>query len=193
MTEEEKQKEDDITETEEELREVPEEDNDEDDTSENLEIALAEANDKYLRLYAEFENYKKFAAKNKEGLLKYANENLMTGLLTVIDHLELALQHSSDSDNRESLAEGVELTLKEFKNVLEKYDLIEIDAMGKIFDPTVHHAMSQIESNEAEENTVLNVFRKGYMLKDRVIRAALVGVAKKTDTSENQREVPDEN
>jgi molecular chaperone GrpE len=192
MTEEEKQKEVDIPESEEELREVPEEDNDE-GTSENLEKALAEANDKYLRLYAEFENYKKFATKNKEDLLKYANENLMTGLLTVLDHLELALQHSSDSDNTESLAEGVGLTLKEFKNVLEKNDLTEIDAMGKIFDPTVHHAMSHIESNEAEENTVVNVFRKGYMLKDRVIRAALVGVAKKTDNSENHSEVPDEN
>ncbi|UCH46204.1 MAG: nucleotide exchange factor GrpE [Nitrospiraceae bacterium] len=192
MTEEEKQKEVDTSEPEEELREVSEESND-GGTSVELEKALAEANDKYLRLYAEFENYKKFAAKNREELLKYANEDLMTGLLTVIDHLELALQHSSDSDNSESLAEGVELTLKEFKTVLEKNSLTEIDAMGKEFDPTVHHAMSQIESDESEENTVLSVFRKGYMLKDRVIRAALVGVAKKPAHSENHGETQNEN
>jgi molecular chaperone GrpE len=102
----------------------------------------------------------------------------MKDLLTVIDHLELALQHSSSKEVSNSLAEGVELTLKELKTVLEKNGLISIDALGKPFDPSVHHAMSQVES-DAEENTVVSEFRKGYMFKDRVVRAALVGVAKK--------------
>lgn len=143
---------------------------------ESLKKSLSEINDKYVRLYAEFENYKKFATRSKEEQLKYANENLLKDLLTVIDHLELALQHSAGSN---SLAEGVELTLKEMKNVLEKYGLISIEALGKPFDPSIHHAMTQIESEDAEENTVVKEFRKGYMFKDRVLRASLVGVAKK--------------
>ncbi len=151
---------------------------DESDNTESLKKTLSEINDKYVRLYAEFENYKKFTAKNKEDQLKYANESLMRDLLTVIDHLELALQHSSNKEVSDSLAEGIELTLKELKTVLEKYGLISINALGKPFDPTVHHAMSQIES-DVEENTVVSEFRKGYMLKDRVVRAALVGIAKK--------------
>jgi molecular chaperone GrpE len=148
-----------------------------------LKKSLQEANDKYIRLYADFENYKKVAARNKEELLKYANEDLLTDILTVIDHLELALQHSSDNKASDSLAEGVQLTLKEFKTVLEKHGLVTIEALGKPFNPSVHHAMSQIESEDAEENTVIKEFRKGYMLRERVLRAALVGVAIKPSQS----------
>lgn len=160
-------------------REVNEQDiSDESPDTESLKNALAEINDKYVRLYAEFENYKKFIARNREEQLKYANESLMKDLLTVIDHLELALQHSSNKEASNSLAEGVELTLKELKTVLEKYGLASIDALGKPFDPLIHHAMTQIESAEADENTVVQELRKGYKYKDRVIRATLVGVAK---------------
>jgi len=130
-------------------------------------------------LYADFENYKKIAVRNKEELLKYANDDLMTGVLTVIDHLELALQHTTESKKANPLAEGVELTLKELRNILEKHGLVTIDALNKPFDPAVHHAMSQIETEDAKVNTVVKEFRKGYMLKDRVLRAAMVGVAKK--------------
>jgi molecular chaperone GrpE len=151
---------------------------------EKLKNSLAELNDKYIRLYADFENYKKITARNKEELLKYANEELMSDLLTVIDHLELALQHASGNESSSALAEGVDLTLKELKNVLEKHGLATIEALGKPFDPSVHHAISQIETEEAEENTVVKEFRKGYMLRDRVLRAALVGVAKKQTQSE---------
>ncbi|RJQ14688.1 MAG: nucleotide exchange factor GrpE [Nitrospiraceae bacterium] len=146
---------------------------------EALNKSLSEANDKYVRLYAEFENYKRFASRQKEDQLKYANESLLKDLLTVIDHLELALQHSSDNETSGPLAEGVQLTLKEIKTTLEKYGLTGIDALNKPFDPSVHHAMSQIESEDAEDNTVVREFRKGYMFKDRVLRASLVGVAKK--------------
>jgi len=144
---------------------------------EELKKSLDEANDKYIRLYADFENFKKITARNKEELLKYANKDIITDILTVVDHLELALLHARDNGPSDSLAEGVQLTLKELMSVLEKYGVASIDAMGKPFDPTVHHAMSQIESEDAEENTVVKEFRKGYMLKERVIRAALVGVA----------------
>ncbi len=170
------------------------------DTDE-LNKSLDEANDKYIRLYADFENFKKVTAKNKEDLLKYANEDIMSDILTVIDHLELALQHSTGDETSSSLAEGVELTLKELKGVLDKHGLVRIDAMGKPFDPAVHHAMSQIETDDAEVDTVVKEFRKGYMLRDRVLRAPLVGVAKKKtgtddtdkDSTEDQAVTSDEN
>ena len=165
----------------------------EQDKIEELKKSLQEANDKYIRLYADFENYKKITARNKEELLKYANEDLMTDILTVIDHLELALQHASNNETSDALAKGIELTLKELKTVLEKYGLVTIDALGKPFDPSVHHAMSQIESEDADENTVVKEFRKGYMLKDRVLRAALVGVAKKQAQPENAEKTTEQN
>ncbi len=146
---------------------------------EDLNQLLDDANDKYVRLYADFVNYKKIADRNKEELLKYANEEIITDILTVIDHLELALHHSSEGETSSSLAEGVNLTLKELKNVLEKHGLVTIDALGKSFDPVVHHAMSQVESEDTEENTIVKEFRKGYMLKERVLRAAMVGVSAK--------------
>ena len=162
-------------ETEAENEEIPSEV----DEKEELEKSLQEANDKYVRLYADFENYKKIAARNKEELLKYANDDLMTDVLTVIDHLELALQHTAENEGPNPLVEGVELTLKELRNILEKHGLVAIETLGKPFDPVVHHAMSQVETEEAEVNTVVTEFRKGYMLKERVLRAAMVGVAKK--------------
>jgi len=153
------------------------------DEREELKRSLEEANDKYVRLYADFENYKKITARNKEELLKYANDDLMSDVLTVIDHLELALQHTEESKGPNPLAEGVELTLKELRNILEKYGLVTIDALNKPFDPAVHHAMSQVETEDAEENTVVKEFRKGYKLKERVLRAAMVGVSKKPSKS----------
>lgn len=165
-------------------QEQPEEADYKPEDFEKLKKSLQEANDKYIRLYADLDNYKKIEARNKEELLKYANEDIMSDILTVIDHLELALQHSTGNETSDSLAEGVELTLKELKNVLEKHGLETIDALGKPFDPSVHHAMSQIESEDAEENSVIKEFRKGYVLRDRVLRASLVGVAIKQNRPE---------
>lgn len=171
------------------------------DNIDSLKEAVTEEKNKYLRLYAEFENYKKISARNKEELFKYANEGLMTDMLTVIDHLELALQHSSDENaDPASLAEGVEITLKEMKNVLEKHGLVNIDASGKPFDPSIHHAISQVETEEFKENTIVQEFRKGYMLKERVLRAAMVAVSKsptesvdtKTDNNKNHEVATDE-
>ncbi len=172
----------------EETAPVPEEEG-----TDELKKSIEEANDKYIRLYADFENFKKITAKNKEDLLKYASEDIMSDILTVIDHLELALQHSSGNETSSSLAEGVELTLKELTGVLEKHGLLNIEAVGKQFDPAIHHAMSQIETDDADENTVVKEFRKGYMLRDRVLRAPLVGVAKKQAPPEDTEEGSTEN
>ncbi len=146
---------------------------------EDLKKETAELKDKYLRLYADFENYKRLSAKNKVELIKYSNEELIRELLSVIDHLELALQHSANIENSSALAEGVQMTLKEIKTILEKFGLTVIEALGKPFDPVFHHAISQVESEETDENIVVSEFRKGYMLKDKVLRASLVGVSKK--------------
>jgi len=167
--------------------EQKENDSYETESSESLRKSLSETNDKYVRLYAEFENYKKITSRAKEEQLKYANENLIKDLLTVIDHLELALQHSTNNEISDSLAQGVELTLKEMKTVLEKYGVTSIESIGKSFDPSVHHAMAQVESEDAEDNIVVKEFRKGYMFKERVLRAALVGVSKKPSSNSGEK------
>jgi molecular chaperone GrpE len=149
-----------------------------DDEKDRLAAELKEANDKYLRLYAEFDNYRKRVNKDKEELIKYGNERLLHELLPFIDHLEMALKHASN-ESSSGLVEGVEITLKGLRKTLEKFGLTEIEAEGKPFDPSVHHAISQIEREDADENIVVEELRKGYRLKDKVLRASLVAVSKK--------------
>jgi molecular chaperone GrpE len=149
-----------------------------DDEKERLATELKEANDKYLRLYAEFDNYRKRVNKDKEELIRYGNERLLHELLPFIDHLEMALKHASNEASS-GLVQGVEITLKGLRKTLEKFGLTEIEAEGKPFDPSVHHAISQVEREDIDENIVVEEFRKGYMLKDKVLRASLVAVSKK--------------
>src|SRR3990172_8424705 len=129
---------------------------------EELEREVRELKEKNLRTYAELDNFKKRTIKEKEELIKYSNEDLINNLLSVIDHLEMALQHKPEEGTNNALHQGVELTLKEFLNTLKKYGLENISAVGQPFDPLIHHAMTQVTSDEAEENTVLSEFRKGY-------------------------------
>lgn len=153
------------------------------------EEELAELREKYLRLYAEFENYKKRVQREKEELIKYGNEALLYELLNVLDNLEMALKHSGENVS-EGLIKGVEMTLREFQRITEKFGLVPIDALGKPFDPAIHHAMSQVERNDVEDKTVVEEFRKGYMYGDKVLRASLVAVSKKTETkSEGEPEI----
>lgn len=147
---------------------------------EDMEAELAESRERYLRLYAEFENYKKRVQKDKEEMLKYGTEPLLQDLLTVLDNLEMAIQHAEKEVSAESLIQGVELTLKEFRKVLNKYGISEIEAVGKPFDPAYHHAMSEVERSDLDDKTVVEEYRKGYMLKDRTIRPAMVAVSRKT-------------
>ena len=151
-----------------------------------LQEDLAELNDKYLRLYAEFENYRKRVQKEKEDLVKYSNEDFLYHLLPVIDNLEMALKHSTDNVS-EPLVKGVEITLREFQRVTEKFGLIPIPATGKPFDPSVHHAMSQVERADMEDKTVVEEFRKGYMFNGKVLRPSMVAVSKRPgDRSETK-------
>ena len=154
---------------------------------EQILAEFQEINAKYLRLYAEFDNYKKRVSKDKEELIKYGNESLLYEILPFIDHLEMALKHASNEVSS-GLVQGVEITLRELKKTLEKFGLTAIEAEGKPFDPVVHHAMSQVERNDTEDNTVVEEFRRGYMLRDKVLRPALVAVSKKTVKSGEQEE-----
>jgi len=137
-----------------------------------------ELNSKYLRLYADFENYRKRVNKDKEDLVRYGNESLLYELLPAIDNLELALKHASDEVNS-GLVQGVEVTLKELQRTLEKFGLSRIEAAGKPFDPTVHHAMSQIERDDMDEKLIAEEFRAGYRYRDKVLRPSLVAVSVK--------------
>jgi molecular chaperone GrpE len=148
------------------------------------EAELAELKDRYLRLYAEFENYKKRVNKDKEDLVRYCNESILYEILPVIDNLEMALSHATE-DVPEGLVKGVEITLREFQRVMEKFGLIPIASKGKPFDPSVHHAMSQVMRSDVEDKTVVEEYRKGYMFGDKVLRPSLVAVSKKPDQEQD--------
>ncbi len=149
-------------------------------STEELIKEIDEANEKYLRLYADFENYRKRVVKEKEDLVKYASETVISELLPILDNFELALSHVQNDTNN-PLIQGVQMTHKEMKKVLGKLALVEIESKDKPFDPQYHHAMSQVETEDLEDNTVIEEFRKGYMYKDKVLRPAMVSVSKKAE------------
>lgn len=143
-----------------------------------------ELNSKYLRLYADFENYRKRVNKDKEDLVRYGNESLLYELLPAMDNLELALRHASGEMNS-GLVQGVEVTFKELQRTLEKFGLVRIEAMGKPFDPAVHHAMSQVERPDMDEKMIAEEFRAGYRYRDKVLRPSLVAVSKRSQEQQS--------
>lgn len=156
------------------------------DVVESLKQELAQQKEKYLRLYSEFENYKKMVAREKQELINYANEKLIKELLPVIDNFELAVKHSSnqlDSKWLESMKTGVENALKEFFRILEKFGVKPIETAGQAFNPELHHAVSTVERQDMEENMVVEELRKGYLYNDKVLRASLVTVSRKPKPS----------
>ncbi|MCX8033685.1 MAG: nucleotide exchange factor GrpE [Thermodesulfovibrio sp.] len=163
------------------------------DVSETLQKELTDQRDKYLRLYAEFENYKRMVQKEREELINYANEKLIKDLLPVIDNFELAVKHASGEESSkwlESMKTGVENTLKEFFRILEKYGVKPIDSVGQLFNPEVHHAVTTVETDDKEENMVVEELRKGYFYKDKLLREPLVVVSKRPKPSEEGRAHP---
>ena len=141
--------------------------------------------DKYMRLAAEFENYKRRAQKDRSDSIRYANESLLKNLLPTIDNLERAIKSGIDAGASGALIEGVELTYKQFLETVGKLGVRQISSVGDPFDPSMHQAVAQIESDTAEPNTVVEEFQKGYFLHDRILRPAMVTVAKeKSDKTE---------
>lgn len=146
-----------------------------------LEEAQAKAQehwDKLLRAQAELENLRKRSARDLENAHKYALDKFAGELLGVRDSLELGVQAAQESNDLDKIREGTELTLKMLVQLMEKYEIREIDPQGAKFDPDRHQAMMTQESSEADPNTVLSVMQKGYSLKDRLLRPALVVVSK---------------
>lgn len=143
---------------------------------------LDEQKEKFMRMYAEFDNYRKRMARDREEFFKYQNEQILGELLTSLDNMDIALKHGVEGDAEavcKGLLEGVEATRRELLRTMEKFGLSYIDAEGKAFDPQFHHAISQVESEDIDEGTVVSVFRKGYMYKDKILRAPMVAVSKR--------------
>ena len=151
-----------------------------------LEAALAEAaeyKDKYLRAHADFENSKRRLEKDKMNAVSYANESFAKDILAVIDSFENALASIEGADEENSsevlkqMKEGVNLTYEQLKKILEKNHIKEVDCSGE-FNPEVHQAIMQVESDAHEEGDVVQVMQKGYTIKDRILRPAMVSTCK---------------
>lgn len=155
---------------------------DEDDgLQQELEVAQRQAReneDKMLRTQAEMENLRKRTARDVENAHKFALEKFVNELLPVLDSLELGLDAANSAGDTDSLREGMELTLKKFRDVLEKFGVTVIDPRGEKFNPERHEAMSMQELEGAKSNTVVSVMQKGYELNGRLVRPAMVIVAK---------------
>jgi len=133
---------------------------------------------KLVRLQAEMDNLRKRTSRDVEHAHKYSLDKFVAELLPVIDSLELGISAADDSSEADSLREGMELTLKKFLDVLEKFGVQPINPQGEKFNPELHEAVSMQESSEAGSNTVITVVQKGYILNDRLVRPAMVVVAK---------------
>ena len=143
-----------------------------------------EISDKYLRLQAEFENFRKRMEREKADFLKYSMENFFKELLPVIDNFELALESAKKASDLEGFSEGVKLIHKQLQDILQKEGLAHFSSVGEPFDPMKHQAVMQVESDTHSENTIVEELKKGYLLKERLLRPALVSVAKKKSNAQ---------
>ncbi len=148
---------------------------------EEKEKEIKEHHDRLLRLAADFENYKKRTAKEKEEWTKFANEDLLRAILPFIDNLERAVNHAQKVSDTGVLIEGVRLTLQQLLQALNKFGLSTFESVGKPFDPTVHQAMLVVKTDQHEPNQVVEEFQKGYLLNERLLRPATVSVSKATE------------
>lgn len=140
----------------------------------SLEDALNEANNKYVRLFAEYDNYRKRTAKEKTETYSNATAKCIEELLPVIDSFERSLEVECTDENFKN---GMSMIFGQLKNFLEKMNVTAIDALGAEFDPNVHNAISQQDGTDYASNHVCTVFQKGYRIGDKLIRPAMVAVA----------------
>jgi molecular chaperone GrpE len=141
---------------------------------------LVENRDKYVRLLADFDNFRRRAHKDRQDVILYGHENLVKDLLSTVDNLDRAIEHAHQSDGGDlaSLLQGVELVQRELYAVLAQHEVHVINAEGSQFDPSLHEAMAQVQDDSAPANSVIEVLQKGYQLRDRLLRPARVVVAK---------------
>ena len=144
--------------------------------------------DRLQRQVAEADNLRKRLAKEKQDAVRYANESLIEQLLPTMDSFEMAISavRNADDSTIDSLKTGIEMVHTQLKRTLEEVGLVEIDATGQVFDPSQHEAVSRMKTDEADEGTVIEQTRKGYRLRDRLLRAASVVVAAPTEDSNEQ-------
>ncbi len=150
------------------------------------EKEVKEHYERYLRQVAELDNFKKRINREKEDAIRYANENLIKDILPVIDNLERAIAHAQGGGNGKPLVEGVEMVLRGLLDVFGKHGVVQVPAVGEVFDPGKHEAMAQVESSQYEPNTVVDEHHRGYLLRDRLLRPALVTVAKAPQVKEEK-------
>ncbi len=156
-----------------------------DEEIEQLQVALQLAQDEakllqdqYLRTLADMDNLRKRTQRDKEELAKFANENLLRDILPVVDNLERALEHAKQEHSSEGLLEGVQMTLTQFCQVLKKFGVVPVEAIGQCFDPSLHQAIGQLETTEYPSNSVAQEMQKGYVLNERLLRPSMVMIAK---------------
>lgn len=141
---------------------------------EELEKQLGDEKDKYLRVAAEYDNFRKRSVNDRLNAVADAQAKVITEILSVIDNFERAMDAECSDENYKK---GVEMIFKQYTGILDKLGVTEIKALGEPFDPNIHHAVNQVEDENFGENTVCQVFQKGYKLGDKVIRCAMVVVA----------------
>jgi molecular chaperone GrpE len=149
----------------------------EDAALESKDKELKETYDRLLRTTAEFENYKKRMAREMDEFRKYANQSLLREMLSIVDHIELALQAAGGTESQKTIADGLNLTLKEILRILERFNVTPVEAAGKPFNPEVHEAILREPSDSLPENTIVREMQKGYMINGRLLRPSLVVVA----------------
>jgi molecular chaperone GrpE len=142
-------------------------------------VAVEELRKDNLRVLADGENFKKRLLREKEEFFKFATSAILEEIIPVMDNLDLALAHGRQTEACKDLVTGVEMTMNIFLDTMKKHGLEQIAAVDVPFDPALHEALSQIERDDLEENTVCQMLQKGYMLKDRLLRPAKVMVSRK--------------
>jgi molecular chaperone GrpE len=165
--------------TEEELQNEAEAANVEDVTGEieKLRLEAEEHQQRLLRVQADYDNFRRRTVKEKEELAKYASSVLITQLIPVIDNFERALTTGDESTNGSAYAKGVEMIFRQFMDVMSAEGLTPMNSVGEAFNPEYHQAIMQVESDEYEEGIVVEEIQKGYLLKDKVLRPAMVKVS----------------
>jgi molecular chaperone GrpE len=151
------------------------------------ELAKKDDNqDKLLRLQAEFDNFRKRSIKERQEFIKYANEGLIIELVGMLDNFERSIKAADQKQDFRLLHQGVDMISKQLHKLLEEKGLKKISSLGEKFDPNKHEAIEAVVSDEAEEGQILEEFQPGYMLNERVIRPAMVKVAKKPEPAAEQ-------
>ena len=144
-----------------------------------LKTELEETKDQLLRLQAEVQNVRRRAERDVENAHKFSLDKFVTALLPAVDNLERALGSIElETETTDAVSEGLELTLRNFIDVLESFKVVQIDPVGQPFDADLHQAVSMLPNEDVEPNTVIDVFQKGYTLNGRLVRPAMVTVSK---------------